>query len=106
MRERAQRPKTRARRPRDELIDNPAPEAQTASVMADNERAHFGNLAAQWRELCASEDAIAVGFRSARDDDEAVGTQRDLAEVTGQQMTFLPVLEDERVDRVAVGRGS
>ena len=94
VRERAELVEAFAPRAPPQLVDEHRADAAAAGLRVDGQRAHLGDLRAERRQLGAADDRPA-----AHRDDESRGVQRELVERPRQQMAFVEVRGDERVQR-------
>ena len=92
VRERAQLLESFAQRAPPQLVDDQRADAFPAFARIDRQRADFGDVGAQRRELGAADDAA-----SARRDDESRGVNRQLAERARQEVTLLEAGRNEGV---------
>src|SRR5439155_624210 len=81
-----------------QLFDDHHADAGAARLPVDGQRPHLGDVRAERRELGAADDPPC-----ANGDDEAVRVNGELAERPRQQMPFLPVCRDQRVQLLRFG---
>src|SRR5688500_18209847 len=87
VRKRAQLVETGPRRTAHPLVDQLSAQTAAARLGTDHQRTDLADSAAQGRQFGATDDPTLVDG-----DDEAIGVQRDLTELTRQQMALVPML--------------
>ena len=85
-----------------QLVDDAAPEALAAPILADDERPDFGKRRAERRELAARDDRSS----SVHADHEAIDPGRQLAQPAREKMTGLLIALNQLVNLPCIGSDS